>query len=157
MAELIGADIGWVIFFGTLAGIPAMIVAGPIFGKYISKRIHISIPAYMSNDEKESDIPEEGTPSLKILIGVILVPLFLILLNTLSSLIIPDDLFIYQFLTFIGHPFVALLIATLLSFYFLGIKLGYSRQEVQFIANKALEPAGIIILVTGAGGCLSKY
>ncbi|BCB05811.1 GntP family permease [Bacillus sp. KH172YL63] len=156
VAELIGADIGWVIFFGTLAGIPAMIVAGPIFGKYISKRIHISIPAYMSNDEKESDIPEEGTPSLKILIGVILVPLFLILLNTLSSLIIPDDLFIYQFLTFIGHPFVALLIATLLSFYFLGIKLGYSRQEVQFIANKALEPAGIIILVTGAGGVFKQ-
>ncbi|MGB6409537.1 MAG: DUF401 family protein, partial [Planococcus donghaensis] len=35
-------------------------------------------------------------------------------------------------------------------------KRGYSRQEVQDIATKALEPAGIIILVTGAGGVFKQ-
>ena len=156
VAELIGADIGWVILFGTLAGIPAMIIAGPLFGKFISNRIHIDIPEYMNSEEKDADDDFQDSPSLKVLIGIILVPLFLILLNTLSSLIIPVDHPVYSFLKFIGHPFVALLIATLLSFYFLGVRLGYSRQEVQFIANKALEPAGIIILVTGAGGVFKQ-
>ncbi|MCA1061810.1 GntP family permease [Rossellomorea aquimaris] len=156
VAELIGADIGWVILFGTLAGIPAMIIAGPLFGKFISNRIHISIPEYMNSEERDSEDHDQDSPSLKVLIGIILVPLFLILLNTLSSLLLPQDLAIYHLLTFIGHPIVALLIATLLSFYFLGVRLGYSRQEVQFIANKALEPAGIIILVTGAGGVFKQ-
>ncbi len=156
VAKLIDADIGWVILFGTLAGIPAMIIAGPLFGKFISNRIHISIPEYMNSEDSDPDDHDQHSPSLKVLIGIILVPLFLILLNTLSSLMIPHDLAVYQLLTFIGHPFVALLIATLLSFYFLGVRLGYSRQEVQFIANKALEPAGIIILVTGAGGVFKQ-
>ena len=156
VAELIGADIGWVILFGTLAGIPAMIIAGPLFGKFISNRIHIDIPEYMNSEEKDADDDFQDSPSLKVLIGIILVPLFLILLNTLSSLIIPVGHPVYSFLKFIGHPIVALLIATLLSFYFLGVRHGYSRQEVQFIANKALEPAGIIILVTGAGGVFKQ-
>src|SRR5690606_21213890 len=29
VADLIGADLGWVILFGTIAGIPAMIISGP--------------------------------------------------------------------------------------------------------------------------------
>jgi Gnt-I system low-affinity gluconate transporter len=63
---------------------------------------------------------------------------------------------IREILTFLGHPFVALTIATILTFILLGTKRGYSRQEVQDIATKALEPAGIIILVTGAGGVFKQ-
>lgn len=153
VAELIGAELGWVILFGILTGIPAMLIAGPLFGKYIANKIHIDVPEYMNSEEKEQDQP---LPSFGILAGIILVPLFLILLNTISTILLPRDNPIYSFLTFIGHPFVALLIATLLAFYLLGVKRGYSKQEIQFIANKALEPAGIIILVTGAGGVFKQ-
>lgn len=156
VANLIGADIGWVILFGTIAGIPSMLIAGPLFGKYISKKIHIQIPEYMNIEDINDEGDHHKLPNFKVLTGIILVPLFLILLNTFSSVLLTQNHFLYQVLSFIGHPFVALLIATLLAFYFLGIKLGYSRQEVQFIANKALEPAGIIILVTGAGGVFKQ-
>lgn len=37
-ASIIGADLGYVILFGVIAGIPAMIIAGPLFGKFISKK-----------------------------------------------------------------------------------------------------------------------
>ncbi|KHF29306.1 Gnt-II system L-idonate transporter [Anoxybacillus sp. BCO1] len=37
VANLIGADLGWVILFGFIAGVPAMMIAGPLFGKYIAK------------------------------------------------------------------------------------------------------------------------
>jgi len=59
-------------------------------------------------------------------------------------------------LTFIGHPFCALLLTTIACFFSLGRLRGYSRAEVREIATKALEPAGIIILVTGAGGVLKE-
>jgi Gnt-I system low-affinity gluconate transporter len=61
-----------------------------------------------------------------------------------------------SFLAFVGHPFVALIIATLLAFWLLGTRRGYSAEEVQKVATKALEPAGIIILVTGAGGVFKQ-
>lgn len=48
------------------------------------------------------------------------------------------------------------MLAALLSFYTLGIQRGYTRNEVQQIATKALEPVGMIILVTGAGGVFGR-
>jgi len=153
VANLIGADLGWVILFGFIAGIPAMIVAGPIFGKYIAAKIHATIPAYMDVKEKEYD---RFLPSFSLISSIILIPLVLILANTVSGAVLPEGSGWRTFFTFLGHPFVALTIATLLAFYFLGQKRGFSKQEVQDIATKALEPAGIIILVTGAGGVFKQ-
>ncbi|WP_214825927.1 gluconate:H+ symporter [Exiguobacterium algae] len=153
VANLIGADLGWVILFGALAGLPAMILAGPVFGKYIAKKIHVTIPDYMEfeplDDSKE-------LPRFKLIVSLISIPLVLILANTLSAVLLEEGNTVRSILTFLGHPFVALTIATLLTFIFLGTRRGYSRNEVQEIATKALEPAGIIILVTGAGGVFKQ-
>ncbi|MBM7602297.1 Gnt-I system low-affinity gluconate transporter [Metabacillus crassostreae] len=153
VADLIGAELGWVILFGTLAGIPAMIIAGPIFAKYISKKIHVVVPDYMNLEEIEYD---KDLPSFKLIASLIMIPLVLILLNTVSGVLLEEGNTVRQILTFLGHPFVALTIATILTFVLLGTRRGYSRQEVQDIATKALEPAGIIILVTGAGGVFKQ-
>ncbi|AQU80828.1 GntT/GntP/DsdX family permease [Planococcus faecalis] len=153
VAELVGAELGWVILFGVLAGIPAMILAGPVFGRFIGKKIHVLIPDYMELEKKEYD---KELPSFAMITSLILIPLVLILLNTLSAVLLEEGNTVREILTFLGHPFVALTIATLLTFYLLGTKRGYSRQEVQDIATKALEPAGIIILVTGAGGVFKQ-
>ncbi|AIY06897.1 gluconate transporter [Planococcus sp. PAMC 21323] len=153
VAELVGAELGWVILFGVLAGIPAMILAGPVFGRFIGKKIHVLIPDYMELEKKEYD---KELPSFAMITSLILIPLVLILFNTLSGVLLEEGNTVREILTFLGHPFVALTIATLLTFYLLGTKRGYSRQEVQDIATKALEPAGIIILVTGAGGVFKQ-
>ncbi|MBD1381560.1 GntP family permease [Metabacillus arenae] len=153
VADLIGAELGWVILFGAIAGIPAMIIAGPLFGKYIAKKIHAAVPDYMEFKEQEYD---KELPGFGLIASIILVPLVLILANTLSDMVLPEESFMRSVFTFIGHPFVALTIATLLTFFFLGKKRGYSKQEVQDIATKSLEPAGIIILVTGAGGVFKQ-
>lgn len=153
VADLIGADLGWVILFGTIAGIPAMILAGPLFAKFISKKIHVLVPEYMNLEEIEYD---KELPSFKLIASLIMIPLVLILLNTVSGVLLEEGAIVREILTFLGHPFVALTIATILTFIFLGTKRGYSRQEVQDIATKALEPAGIIILVTGAGGVFKQ-
>ncbi|MGM0843768.1 MAG: GntP family permease [Bacillota bacterium] len=153
VADLIGADLGWVILFGFLAGIPSMIIAGPLFAKYISKKIHVVVPDYMNLEEKEYD---KDLPSFALVASLIFIPLGLILLNTVSGVLLDEGNTVREILTFLGHPFVALTIATLMTFTFLGTKRGYTRQEVAEIATKALEPAGIIILVTGAGGVFKQ-
>ncbi|WP_163538770.1 gluconate:H+ symporter [Gracilibacillus sp. YIM 98692] len=153
VADLVGADLGWVILFGVIAGIPSMIIAGPMFARYISKRLHIVVPDYMNMEEVEYN---RELPSFGLIASIILTPLVLILLNTFSGVLLDEDHIVQQIFTFLGHPFVALTIATILTFVFLGTKRGFTRQEVQDIANKGLEPAGIIILVTGAGGVFKQ-
>jgi Gnt-I system low-affinity gluconate transporter len=61
-----------------------------------------------------------------------------------------------EILQFLGHPFIALLLATLAASYFLGTRRGYSSKRLLEMANRALGPAGLIILVTGAGGVFKQ-
>jgi Gnt-I system low-affinity gluconate transporter len=61
-----------------------------------------------------------------------------------------------EIVAFAGHPFTALIIATLLAIYFLCIRRGMPRQTILDLSTKALGPAGIIILITGAGGVLKQ-
>ena len=56
----------------------------------------------------------------------------------------------------LGHPFSALIIANLLAWYVLGIKQGFSKQELLDITAKSMGPAGMIILITGAGGVFKQ-
>jgi Gnt-I system low-affinity gluconate transporter len=152
VADLLKADLGWVILFGTIAGIPAMILAGPVFGKYISKKVIVGIPDFVDFKEPDDSKP---LPSFSLVLFLILTPLFMILCGTVIGYI-TDNAMVINLVKFLGDPFVAMLLATILAFYTLGKFCGYTREEVQDIASKALEPAGIIILVTGAGGVFKQ-
>ncbi|UOQ94547.1 GntP family permease [Halobacillus shinanisalinarum] len=159
VASLLGANIGWVILFGLLAGIPAAIIAGPIFGTYISKKIHVEVPTVMLKnmaEEAKDKKYDKELPSFGMIATLILLPLFLILLNTFAGVLLDEGSTLRTIVTFIGNPGVALTITALLTFYLLGTRRGYSKEEIQDIATKSLEPAGIIILITGAGGVFGQ-
>ena len=157
VAALIGADLGWVIFFGLIAGIPATIVGGIFFGRYIGERIIVGVPENMVSAVPGIDMGgERRKPGFGIAVTIIIVPLVLILSNTASNVWLGDEHVASQWMSFIGHPFSALMISILMAFYFLGTKLGFTREEVQRVATKSMEPVGMIILLTGAGGVFGR-
>lgn len=159
VADIINVQLGWVILFGVILGFPTAIIAGPIFGKYISKRIYIEPPAEF-NLQQNKDYDENNLPPFKLIAAIIAVPLLLILVNTFTGLVVSKNMVSQSIFTdvleFIGHPFSALIIATLLASYYLGIKRGMGKQKILDLSTKALGPAGIIILITGAGGVLKQ-
>ncbi len=56
----------------------------------------------------------------------------------------------------IGHPFSALIIANLIAWYVLGIRRKFDKETLLNITTKSMAPAGIIILLTGAGGVFKQ-
>ena len=160
VAEILDAQLGWVIFFGFILGIPTAIIAGPVFGKYISGKINIQPPKEMMVSNSAGAAPGEKLPSFRSIALIIATPLLLILVNTFTSVLVDkgvlEQTIVSDILIFVGHPFSALIIAALLAIYFLGIRRGKSRQQLLDLSTKALGPAGIIILVTGAGGVLKQ-
>ncbi|WP_046175581.1 GntT/GntP/DsdX family permease [Domibacillus indicus] len=154
VAHLIGADLGWMILFGLIAGIPAMIISGPLFGTYIAGKIQVPIPDYIPVDERVED--EDELPGFGLLITIIAIPLLLMLLNTTTAAFLTEASNVRAFFAFAGHPFTAMLLSVLLVFYFLGIRRGYSKNDVLAIAGKAIQPTGMIMLVTGAGGVFKQ-
>lgn len=157
VASLIGADLGWVIVIGFLAGVPATIAGGLYFGRFVAGRIHLPVPEYMVPDASaDATAAPRKVPGFGTAVGIIAVPLVLILSNTASGVWLPEDSVLRDWVSFVGHPFTALLVATLLAFHFLGSRLGFSRAEIQGVATRSLEPVGMIILLTGAGGVFGR-
>ena len=153
VAGLLGADLGWVMLLGVVVGLPAAVIAGPVYAQLIAKRVPAMVPEYMhAAKPKQARKP----PRVSLVVALIGIPLVLIIGNSVASTMLADDHALRIGLGFVGHPMMALLITTLLCFWLLGTRAGYSPQEVQEIATKALEPAGIIILVTSAGGVLKQ-
>ena len=154
VASELGADYGYMIFFGLLAGIPAMLLGGPIWGAFISKSIDVELPAHAQTD---NEIREgKGTPSFALALGLIALPLIMISLNTLGGRFVQNDSTLAHWLAFIGHPFTAILTACLMAFYLLGARRGVPNSRIMEICGSALQPAGVIILVTGAGGVFKQ-
>jgi len=158
VADILNAQLGWVILMGTLLGIPVAIIAGPLFGRYIAKKIHLDPPPETDSSIVEAD--RQALPSFRIIVAMIFIPLLLILLNTVTSLMVAKgwvrQSLVTDLLEFVGHPFSALIIATLAALYFLGIRRGMQRAQLLELSTRALGPAGIIILITGAGGVLKQ-
>jgi GntP family gluconate:H+ symporter len=86
-------------------------------------------------------------------LAIILLPIGLILLQTFSSILITDEHNgVRRALGFVGAPLIALLAAVLVAFYVLGVRRGWSREHLVTVAENALKPVGMILLVVGAGG-----
>lgn len=158
VADIINVPLGWIILFGFIVGIPTTIISGLIFGKYIANKIHIETPTEMIRpdlfEKDQKEIP------VGLVLALILTPVFLILMNTLTDVLVKngtiDAGLIPELIKFCGHPFIALMISTLLALYFLGVKYGFTKNQLQDISTKALAPAGVIILITGAGGVFKQ-
>jgi len=150
VAGLLDADLGWVIVFGLAAGVPALAVAGLGYGLWVAPRVASEVPETLDVE------PPAKAASGASAAGLIALPLVLILCATVSGVAVEKGEPVRELLQFIGHPFMALILATLAAYYVLGLRRGFSRRELEKIATRALEPVGNILLVTGAGGVLGK-
>ena len=153
VANLLGADLGWVITVGIAAGLPTLIITAIFASKVLSKVASGNVSLDISPG---TNAPQRKSPHLAIVVALLVLPLVLIVSETAARAALGEESPTALWLMLVGHPFTALLIATLAAFYFLGKRLGMPAQEVQRIAERALEPAGVILLVTGAGGVFKQ-
>lgn len=161
VADMLGADLGWVILIGSLIGLPVAILAGPVFGSYISKKIDVAPPKHMMEElNNGTEQTECSLPSFTAVATIIGMPLLLMVVKSVIELLIKlgymQEGIVYDISVFVGHPFTALIIATLMAAYFLGTRRGFTRKQLLDVSAKALAPAGMIILIIGSGGAFKE-
>ncbi|MEI5134022.1 gluconate:H+ symporter [Streptomyces libani] len=161
-AGLFKVNLGWIILMGLICGIPAVLAAWG-YAAWIGKRLFVDVPQDMveAADEARAAVTREKAAaglttheepvSLGTVLTIIGTPLLLILLATFSSIALAPSAG-RSVIEFFGHPFVALSIALLMSYYLLGIRRGWSRKSLETVSTASLKPVGNIILVVGAGG-----
>lgn len=150
VADIINIDLGMVILAGLICGVPTAIISGLFFGKYIAQKIHISAPDELSDED------DRNVANFNSVLAIILIPILLIVLGTTikSGLIPIEDGYLKNIMALLGHPFSALILANLLAWYILGKDT--KKDELLQITKKSFEPAGTIILLTGAGGVFKQ-
>ncbi|MER2028708.1 MAG: gluconate:H+ symporter [Solibacillus sp.] len=160
VAGIFGVDIGIMIGLGILFGIP-MLVAGVLYAKWLGKKIY-QIPddsesGFIRPDAKMAynefvalaDERSKELPSLTRSFMPILIPIILIFLNTtLEALELTDGF--YSYLIFLGKPIIAVSLGLIAAIYLLTGKL--NRLETLERMEEGIQTAGVILLVTGAGG-----
>lgn len=169
VAEILNADLGWVIVFGLAAGLPAMLIAGPVYTR-LAERTGLMAglqeghtdnpPAELQSMASSREAPHGDRGLAVRALACIFVPLALIVLGTLASAGRAgnqgDLIDLGAMMAFVGHPFVALLIACGLGAVLLRPRDAAARLRVREAVTKAFEPTAAILLVTGAGGAFKQ-
>ncbi|EHH69699.1 GntT/GntP/DsdX family permease [Gluconobacter morbifer] len=145
------ANTGRTILWGILMGTPIAAIAGPIFARYVAPRIKITQVNPLAEQFLNREIPE-NLPGFFITAFTILLPVFLMLIGSFADLVTAPHSAINQVLHFLGNTDIALLVATILSFYVLGLARGFSRETILRFTNECLGPTALIMLLVGAGG-----
>jgi len=151
-SQLFGADLGHTILYGIAVSIPAGIIGGMVYGRWIAKRIYIEPPDFaLAAAEKPGD--GKTPPSIPMVVLLLLLPVLLIFGATLANLYkVPFR----GAAVFFGHPFTALAITTLVAIYFFGLRRGVTRSQAAKMAADSLAPMGALLCIMGAGGAFKQ-
>ncbi|QHD04909.1 GntT/GntP/DsdX family permease [Pseudomonas fluorescens] len=149
------ADLGLTMLLGFCLAVPAVILAGPLYGNWLSKRLHVDEPAdigaLFSAPPKAPRQPSFGVSLL-----IILLPVILMLGSTLAKVAMSPENPVALTLKFLGEPLIALGLAVIAAVICLGWAAGMPRAEVGNTLRKALAPIAVLLLTIGAGGGLKQ-
>jgi Gnt-I system high-affinity gluconate transporter len=144
IASQLKADVGQTLIYGIIIAIPAIAIAGVLFGRTLKQYK----PQIDGNLFVIKDIPKEKQPSLAVSLLVALMPVFLLTITSVVNKYAPDN----QLLILISEPYIGMLLSLLLAIYLLGVRLGNNIQSVSKQLEEAFKSsAGILLIIAGAG------
>lgn len=161
-AQVMGANLGMVLLLGLLPAI-VMWLAAQFTIPFITRRIFSPVPGISAAEMQEAgeDFDEESTQSFPkvdnpprawVVIAMILIPLVLIMSQTITSMTLPENNPVVKFFSFVGASPMALVIGVVVATVVLGYRRGWGLTQAEDVINSSLPPVAAVILITGAGG-----
>jgi len=157
------ADTGRTIAYAILVGLPTAALAGPIFASWIAPRIALTAENPVAaqfiggiNNTGGTGGSAREMPSFVVSLFTVLLPVILMLCASAADVVLDASSPVRTTLDFIGGPIVALLLALLFSFWSLGYRQHFTRDQILKFANDCLAPTATILLVIGAGGGFNR-
>jgi len=156
VAGILGVDLGEYMMWGLLVSVPMMLLS-MIYIRRVGREYYrvpngdnwITNQADWANLEKVKETNDAELPSNFLSFAPILLPIALILINTLFG---EGSSAFHTTLQLIGNPVVAVGIGVLLALY--GLTLNIERKDMITSMDEALSTTGLILIVTGCGGAM---
>jgi len=148
----LNADLGLTLLFGLIVAVPTVIVAGPVFGSFVSRFVQAQTPVATPQvlDVRASTVGFWTT------VLTMLLPIVLMLLRAFAELLLPAASGARAALVVAGMPVVALLAGVIVAMFTLGAASGLDRRQISQSVAGALPPIAGILLIVAAGGGLKQ-
>lgn len=155
LVALFHADMGLTLIYGLLIAVPAIVLGGPLFGRYLKNMRSSHASIFQPKEEAASQ--EYKQPSVHISLLVAMLPVLLIILFTLLPyVLVTDHVTVLQLLKFVGSPTVVMVLAIVVATYFLGLKTGRSMTKVMAIYESAVRDIAMILLIIAGSGIFKQ-
>ena len=127
IATIFHADMGKTLLYGTILAIPTVILAGPVFARFL-KGIDKPIP--------------EGLHNPKVF--------------TEEEMILPKGHAFLPIAEFFGDPVMATLIAVLIALFTFGLNRGRSMEQINDTLTSSIKIIAMMLLIIGGGGAFKQ-
>jgi gluconate:H+ symporter, GntP family len=151
----LGARMDLVLFWGMAISIPTALVAGPLFASFVERRVDAKPPP-IPHAAARSQPADFRAPGFGLTLFSILLPVALMLLDTVAQLVLPGTSRLRAAAGFIGNPTIALLVAVLFASWSFGTRAGYRRAHVLKLTEESIAAMGMTLLIVGGGGGLAR-
>jgi len=133
IATIFHADMGKTLLYGTLLAIPTVILAGPVYARFL-KKIDKPIPEGLYNAKT---FTEAEMPSFAVSVWTSLVP-------------------VLSYAEFFGDPVMATLIAVLIAIFTFGLNRGRSMDQITDTITSSIKIIAMMLLIIGGGGAFKQ-
>ncbi|MCB0630291.1 MAG: GntP family permease, partial [Lewinella sp.] len=158
VAQEMGIDLGVMILGGLVVG-AITVICGYFYALWANKKWDLPMrdtPDISIEELKViSEKKQEDLPGLWLSVLPILLPILLIAGNTLLNVTLADDSPMIKLFSILGDSNIALLLAAVIAMYLLWTRIKEVEQFKKYM-YEALVSAGIIILITSAGGAFGQ-
>ena len=146
------ADMGLTLLIGLVIALPAVVLAGPFYGKWLSKKASLATVTQLATLPEPVNGPR--SPLLFLTISIILLPAILMLVRSISLYVLQSDSSLAHLFDFIGEPLVALTLTVLIAILTLSWRSGMEKKKVGETLTASIAPVAVLLLTIGAGGGL---
>jgi len=157
IAGTLGIDLGTMIMVGLLCAAPTAVVI-LFFVGWLSRRMDIPMRPIEGSEPEPGPLPDEQLPALLPSILPIILPVLMISMHTIVSTLAKGAaptatvVRVENVTAVLGNANLAMLLSAAIALYVLWRQRRPSRVELAKIVETSLMSAGVIILITSAGG-----
>ncbi|NBA93912.1 gluconate:H+ symporter [Pseudomonas sp. R5(2019)] len=152
---MLNADIGTVIMYGLIVGLPTAIIAGPIWVRFACKREASESQETFLAARAPANADDREIPGFAITLTTVLLPLVLMVGKTLTVTVLEKGSALYEWVSFFGNPLIALALSVCFAYWALGLRRGLNMAALLNLTNRCFPPLAGILLIIGAGGAFN--
>jgi Gnt-I system high-affinity gluconate transporter len=145
------ADMGLTLLYGIAIAVPALVLAGPIFGRTLA-----GISAKPLAGMEAKPLPESELPGTAVSILTALLPAVLLVATAAAGWLVPADSPAAAAMAFVADPDVVMVTALLVATITLGLAHGRSLAAVMQTYTAAIGDVASMLLVIAGSGALKE-